>query len=133
METNYSIGSEAINGKKTTYEKGGTSFHLSAHRLLSDISLITLIILRQLYLQWLYTSLALSIIQLDLRPKLCVYFFIFSPLIILSFMQLLIDLYSTPWQLQTWNLTHLLHLLWSKMDPCQWGTCKIHLIGILWI
>lgn len=96
METNYSIGSEASNGKKTTCEKGGTSFHLSAHRLLSDVSLITLIILRQLYLKWLYTSLALSIIQLDLRPKLCIYFFIFSPLIILSLMQSIIDLIINP-------------------------------------
>lgn len=47
-------------------------------------------------MKWLYTSLALSIIQLDLGPKLRGYFLIFSHLIILSLMQLLIDLILNP-------------------------------------
>lgn len=66
-----------------------------AHRLLSDVSSVTLIILQQLYIKLLYT-LELSVIQLDTGLKLCIYFLIFSPLIIVSFIQLLIDLLLNP-------------------------------------
>lgn len=71
-------------------------FHLMAQRVLSDVTLITLITLRQLYPKWLYASLVLSIIQLDLGPKLCIYPFIFSPLIILSLHAAVYWSYTSP-------------------------------------